>query len=139
MEQQFKKAQMITIAMMVCVFIMGVVAFMISDRHGYGASSEAKMNFLRLIVYVVSFTQIIMASAIKKIMSVGTGASSKDKKLFTAQVIANVLCEAVAIFGFAILLISKTFMDYVIFALISIVAFVLFFPKRSDWLKWEAA
>jgi|GEM_PF-2882126 len=139
MEQQFKRAQIITIAMSAGVFVMGVMAFIFSERQGYGASSEAKMNFLRVIVLIVSLAQIIMAFALKKIISAAAGSVSKEKKLLAAQVTANVLCEAVAIFGFVLTVMSKTFMDYAIFSGLSIGALALFFPKRSDWFKGEVA
>ena len=139
MEPQFKRAQIITIAMIIGIFIMGIVAFTLSARHGHGASSEAKMNFLRLIVLIVSLTQIIMAFALKKIISAAAGLASKEKRLLAAQVTANALCEAVAIFGFVLTVMSKTFMDYAIFSGLSIGALALFFPKRSDWFKGEVA
>ncbi len=132
MEDDFKKTQTLTFWMMAGVMVMGIVALVISDRHGYGASSEAKINFLRLVVIIVSLTQIVMAGALKKIVSAMSVKPPQKKKIFAQQMIANLLCEAPALFGLGLVCISKTFTDYAIMGGISLIAFTVFFPRDTS-------
>lgn len=122
----YKKTKLATFVMMAGVGLMGIAALIISERHGYGASSEAKMNFLRLVIFIVSLTQVVMAAALKKIIS----ASRKEEHFFAAQMTANALCEAPAAFGLILVFISKTFMDFVILGAVSLLAFIALFPKQ---------
>lgn len=131
MQEELKKSYLATWLMMAGVLVMGVVAFAISERHGYGASSEAKMNFLRLIVLVVSLVQIAMAGAMKKIISASAVHAKNANRFFAAQLTANILCEAPAVFGLILVFISKTFMDFAILGGVSLIALILFFPKQS--------
>ncbi len=132
MDQNFKKAKLITLAMIASVVIYGVIAWIVSDKQGYGASSEAKMNFLRVMMYIFSATQILLAFVIHKTMH-ALAKTPKPERLLVLQVIVNAFCEAIAVFGLVLVLISKTFMDYAIFAGVSLAAFAFFFPKQNDW------
>lgn len=132
MESDFKKARLITIAMIVFVILCGGAAWVISDRHGYGASSEAKMNFVRLMVFVFSATQIALAYAVRKTINAMSKTTS-SARLLSLQITINAFCEFIAILGLVLVLMSKTFMDYIIFASISLAAFALFFPRQKDW------
>lgn len=128
MKTDFEKAKTITFFMMQGIIALGIVAWFISAKHEYGATSEAKLNFLRLIVIVVGLMQVLMAAALKKIISASSG---KEKKILTAQITADILCEAPAIFGFGLVLISKNFMDYAVMGGMSLVALALLFPKEN--------
>lgn len=131
MEADFKKTRIITIAMIGAVIAYGVVALMISERHGYGASSEAKMNFLRLMVFIFSMTQVVLAFAIQKSMKKMAG-NMDSQRQFKLQLVINCFCEVIALFGLVLTMMSKTFMDYVLFAAISLAAFIFFFPKSEQ-------
>lgn len=132
MEAHFKKARLITMVMMITVLFYGVIAFVVSDQHGYGASSEAKMNFMRLIMFVFSATQIALALMIRKMAGIMSKKANPSRRL-TLQIMMNAFCEAIALFGLVLVFMSKTFMDYAVFAVISLAAFVFFFPKPKDW------
>ena len=132
METNFKKARIITIAMIGAVIAYGVVAWILSNHRGYGASSEAKMNFMRTAVFIFAATQIALAAAVRKTI----GAISKttsSARLLSLQIMINVFCEIIALLGFVLSMVSKAFMDYAMFAFISLFAFALFFPRRKDW------
>lgn len=132
MEADFKKARVITIVMILAVIAYGAVAWMMSDRHGYGASSEAKMNFVRTMMFVFSATQIALAFAIRKTIT-ALSKTTSSARLLSLQITINAFCEVIAMFGLVLVFMSKTFMDYLIFAFISLSAFAFFFPRRKDW------
>jgi len=132
MEENFKKARLITFGMMISLVAMGAVMLLISGSRGYGGSSEGKINFIRLILFVFAFAQIAMAGAIyagaRRLKTV----ANAGKKL-AAQIIACALCESVGVFGFALAMITKSFTDYAAFAVISLAALCFYFPKEKDW------
>ena len=138
MDQEFKKARIITIAMMLAIFLYGIVAWFLSDRSGYGASSEGKMNFLRMVVFFVSAMQMILAFAIHKTMRTLPKNSDSGQRV-TLQMIINAFCEAIALFGLVLFFMSKNFIDYVFFAFLSLAAFSFFFPKTENWIKENKA
>ncbi|HCM42833.1 MAG TPA: hypothetical protein PLY88_02630 [Candidatus Omnitrophota bacterium] len=132
MEENFKKARKITFGMMISLVTMGLAVLLISGARGYGGSSEAKMNFFRLILFVFAFAQIAMAGAIyagAKRLKTNVNAGKK----LVAQIIACALCESVGVFGFALAIMTKTFTDYAMFALIAFAALLFYFPKEKDW------
>ncbi len=129
MEAQYKTARTLTIAMIAAVFLYGAIAFVLKGQ-GYGATSEGKMNFMRMIVAFVVIVQIMLAFAMHKMM----GALTDKKRLVTFQIMINAFCEAVALFGLVLFFISKNFMDYAVFAVISLGAFACFFPRREKWI-----
>ena len=129
MEAQFKAARTLTSAMIAAVFLYALIAFALKGQ-GYGATSEGKMNFMRMIVAFVVIVQIMLAFAMHKMM----GALKEKKRLITFQVMVNVFCEAIALFGLVLFFMSKNFMDYAIFAVISLGAFACFFPRRKKWI-----
>ena len=132
MEINFKKARLITIVMMFAVIGYGVVAWVVADHHGYGASSEAKINFMRAIIFVFSATQIVLAFVIRKTVNAMSKTTS-PARLLSMQITIDAFCEAIALFGLVLVFISKSFMDYAMFAFISLSAFSFFFPRRRDW------
>ena len=132
MEKNLNKARIITWAMMAGVIFFGVVAFSVSDRNGYGASSEAKMNFMRGIIFLFSATQIALAFAIKKTIR-AMSSNTSSSRLLSLQIVINAFCEVIALFGLVLVFMSKSFLDYIIFALISLLAFTFFFPKLKEW------
>lgn len=132
METNFKKARLITIVMILALAVYGAVAWMIADHRGYGASSEAKMNFVRTMIFVFSATQIALAFAVRKTI----GAISKttsSARLLSLQITINAFCEVIALFGLILVFMSKAFMDYAVFACISLLAFAFFFPRQKNW------
>lgn len=132
MEQHFKKARKITVGMMISLVTMGLAVLLISGARGYGGSSEAKMNFFRLILFVFAFAQITMAGAIYAGATRLKTSVNAGKKL-VSQIIACALCESVGIFGFALAIMTKAFTDYAIFAVIAFAALLFYFPKEKDW------
>ena len=132
MEENFKKARKITFGMMISLAAMGLAVLLISGARGYGGSSEGKINFLRLTLFVFSAVQIVMAWAIYTGGTKLKTAINANKKL-VSQVIACALCESVGVFGFALAIITNAFTDYATFAVISFAALCFYFPKEKDW------
>ena len=134
----FKKAKLMTWAMTMTVIFCGVIAYFISDRHGYGASSEGKINILRAIVFAFSVIQFLMALAVQKTARAVSKKNNQVKPL-VIQIITNAFCEIIAFFGLALVFISKSFMDYGFFGSLSLLAFIFFFPREKDWQPGTAA
>ena len=132
MDTNFKKAQLITWTMMTSVIVLGAVAYSLSERNGYSASSEAKMNFMRGIIFLFSATQIALAFAIKKTIR-AMSSNTSSSRLLSLQIVVNAFCEVIALFGLVLVFMSKAFLDYIVFALISLSAFTFLFPKLKDW------
>lgn len=132
MEENFNKARKITIGMMISLVTMGLVVLLLSGARGYGGSSEAKMNFFRLILFVFAFAQIAMAGAIYAGATRLKTSVNAGKKL-VSQIIACALCESVGVFGFALAIMTKAFTDYAMFAVIALAALLFYFPKEKDW------
>ena len=120
-------------ALMSSLAAFAVIAWIISDKYGYGASSEGKINFLRATVYFVTLMQLMLAFFLRKMISAAKNANPSMR--MTLQIVVNIFCEIIALSGLALVFISKNFTDYVIFGIISAAAFLIFFPQRDQWLS----
>lgn len=130
MDQKFKTARMLHMAFIAALLIYAFV-FSMTEKEHY-ASSEAKMNFLRLVVIIVSAVQVMLGAAMKKILSSAKSAD-RPQQLLTAGLFGAALCESGAIFGLILAFISGRFWDYGICAGIALLGLLWTFPRKAQW------
>lgn len=135
MESKFKLAKIFSFALIGAVIMYGAIAFYMAERNAYGGSSEAKMNFLRLIVFGVSAMQIMMALTLRKIFFSAQGAARTPEKLLTGHIVTNAICEAAAVIGLVLFFITKSFWDFGICGAVALMGLLYLFPREKDWNK----
>lgn len=54
-------------------------------------------------------------------------------KFMVASLIMLFLCAAISLYGFVLFVLSGSRTDYYIFAVLSLIAFVIYFPKYNHW------
>src|SRR5882724_271797 len=57
-------------------------------------------------------------------------------RLLTASIVTLALCEAIAIYGFLLFMIGGQRADFYGFAAFALLAFTVYFPRRSLWEAW---
>ena len=61
---------------------------------------------------------------------------SNSSKFFILTIVTAALCEAVLIYGLILFFVGKQIKDFYFLALVSLVYFLNFFPKYSQWEEW---
>jgi hypothetical protein len=133
----FLKARYLTInfiglAMIAAVFVYAglveVVKWQWSPFSGFAKLPPATADLLRYIFLALAAAQYMIIKIVHKIVL----AQSLDN-LPQAAIITFALCEAVAILGLALFLLSGNSQDFYIFMALSLLFFYLNFPKYDQW------
>jgi F0F1-type ATP synthase membrane subunit c/vacuolar-type H+-ATPase subunit K len=88
-------------------------------------------NLLRGIFAVLALAGFGFARFLQRSILEKTAAPAPG--LTTAAVVALALCEAVALYGFVLFLLTGRASDYYLFAAVSVVGFARYFPRREVW------
>lgn len=60
------------------------------------------------------------------------------QRLVTAAIVSYALCESVAVYGLVLFLIQGNSGDFYLFLMLSLVYFVVYFPRYNKWEEWIA-
>ncbi len=95
-------------------------------------------NLLRAIFAVLALAGLGLARFLQRSI-LERPASPVSALLTTAALVALALCEAIAIYGFVLFLLTGRASDYYLFAALSAVGFALYFPRREAWQEQARA
>lgn len=62
--------------------------------------------------------------------------SALFQRLVSASIITYALCEAVAILGLVLFILTGNYLDFYIFLVISLIYIAIYFPRYSHWEEW---
>jgi F0F1-type ATP synthase membrane subunit c/vacuolar-type H+-ATPase subunit K len=152
---ELKKAYRITMTigsvMIAGLFIyVAVVVFMKVHYEPFeGLSPFSNIVFLKYILYGVALLQFFLISALKRLILSGkflfqssreqkSSYSPDNQKLMKASIITFSLCESVAIYGLILFLLSGNVIDFLGLFVLSLIYFIVFFPRFDQWQAWIA-
>ncbi len=131
LQQQFKTTNYIGLAMMASVFIYAVLVLGI-DKGYLPFKTRQIINpdtgtSLRYIFLGVSFGHYFIIRYFRRF------SLRSPQYMPPGAIIIYALCEAVAIYGLVLFLLSGNSTDFFVFMVISLLYFYLFYPKYADW------
>lgn len=131
-QQQFKTTNYIGLAMMGSVFIYAAIVLAIDQ--GY-IPYQAKIDIFPGIKYILLFISVLHYFIIRFFQKFSLKSAAY---LPAGAIITFALCEAVAIYGLVLFLLTKNSTDFFIFMCISLLYFYLFYPRYADWERlWK--
>ena len=146
LKRQFKIALLIYVAMLGAVFCYGLAAFMIKGQFSPAVPFDHKTTAIfKSVLLILSVVELglawplrnwILSKEIKVGAGESTGLSSPVSRLFTCSVLTYALCEAVAISGLVLFMMTKNLSDYYLFGLISLTGFAVYLPRFSQWERY---
>jgi len=122
-----------------------IVEFMEIDIKGMAA--PVIVEILRFLFFGLAFVEFFVIRFLRKqlLSSKGVTASSSNQKsvfspmvqkLFSLAIIIYALCESVAIYGLILFLIGGSRFDFYTFLILSLIYFVIYFPRYTQWEEW---
>jgi F0F1-type ATP synthase membrane subunit c/vacuolar-type H+-ATPase subunit K len=145
LKNAYRRTTIIGLAMiMSLVTYILVVAFIQAMRD----SSEGlvETSLLRNIFLFVSLAMVFLIQNIRsrlfRIPSVATERGEKTnpkdliRKLVSTSVVIFALAESIAVFGLVLFFLTASATDFYMFLGISLLSFVLFFPRYAQWEEW---
>ena len=104
----------------------------------------APVALLRLGFVVMSGLALVVGNLVRSNVLAGRsaatvpvpGTSTLVQRLLTASIVMLALCEAIAIYGLVLFLIGGRRADFYGFSALALLAFAVYFPRRSQWEAW---
>lgn len=133
LQQQFKTTNFIGLAMMAAVFLYaGLVLGIDKGYIPYKAPQTLDAGVLTKVKYVLLAVSLAHYFVIRFFQKF----SLKSVAYLPAgSILTFALCEAVAVYGLVIFLLTGIATDFYIFMLLALLYFYLFYPKYGDWEK----
>lgn len=140
----YRVSFMIGAAMCGSIVVCSAIAFWIFRMGGSPLGHPAITGMLRIILLVLCIVQLIVVPMINQIFAgpkrtKGPIYQNKDlwprylKSLFNASIATYAICEAPVLFGLFVYFVTKQIGDFILFAVISALAFFLYFPRYAQW------
>jgi hypothetical protein len=134
LKERYLAVNFMGLAMIASVFVYAGLVELIKWQWapftGFGGLPSSTTDLLSYIFLAVAAGQYGAIKAVQKIVP----ARSVDN-LPQAAVITFTLCEAVALLGLVLFLLSGRSLDFYIFMLISLAFFYRFYPRYDQWEK----
>ena len=106
------------------------------------------IDTLRYALLSVVVVEFFMIRFLNKIMLSGKGQPQSSaatspfapnvSRLVAASIVTYALCESVAIYGLVLFFIQGNSNDFYLFVGLSILSFVVYFPRYDNWEEWVA-
>lgn len=149
LKKAYKIAKMIGVAMLISVFIFGAVTELLKDAlskkagvpfEGY-APGAPFLDTLKFVLFLFAIAHLFLIRFMKKSIvkpRESDTAGEQDisiliRKLQSSALVSYALAEAIVIYGFVIFLIGGSSADFFPFFIISLGAFLIYFPRFSQW------
>ncbi len=132
LKTRYLTANFIGLALIISVFAYAVVVWVLkwtlAPFSGFAALEPGQAQVLKYVFVALAIGHFFLIKFIQKIMAAGTAG-----RLFQVAVITFALCEAVAIFGLVLFLLTGNSLDFYLFMFLSLFYFWFFYPKYQDW------
>lgn len=139
-----RKAFVIGLAMVFGVFIYaGIIEFLARNKApftGYAPLHWNTFSMLRLALLgaalldfaLIPFLRRRILSAPVRKGEVSSGAG----RLISSCIVSFALCESIAVYGLVLFLISGARPEFYVFLSLSLLAFLINFPRQERWQEW---
>ena len=145
----YRLATVIGIAMIASLFVYVAVVELIKKNsvpfRGFAPFPETdvlRYVFLGVAVACFFLIRFIKDLVLSRKTTIGVEPHKKRafsahiQKLLSTSIITYALCESVAIYGLVLFLIGGRSSDFYIFLVISLIFFIVYFPRYNQWEEW---
>ena len=143
-----RRAQLMGFALVASIFVDGaIVQFIRSTRAPFsGFAPDAPVDTLRMVFVVLAVadfvlirfmrSQILSAPAPARGARPSTSAGEFARRLSTASIASLAIGLSIAIYGLVLFLIGGRPLDFYGFAVVSLLALAVHFPRLAQWEQW---
>src|SRR3989304_5874340 len=128
----------LVVVLAVAVEVMSAKGVRLADM------AETEVSLFRYVLLGITVTEFFLIKIIRAQVLAATNPKAEAlppekrfwfelPKLMVASFIMLFLCEAISLYGFVLFILSANTTDYYIFAAMSFIAFVIYFPKYNHW------
>lgn len=144
LQEKFNVARIIYMVIMATLVVYTYVAILVNNGPYVGDNQEfpPSLNIFKYILYGLSFIMFFIINFIRQTILYGKNQpknvthTSKGSKFLILTIVTAALCESVLIYGLILFFVGKQIKDFYFLALVSLVYFLNFFPKYSQWEEW---
>ena len=148
LKRGYRQAAIIGIAMVFGVLVYAVIVEMMRMSPGFlrqplHRQEADSIKYLLLGLALIEFLLIriirdqLLSRKSNQTTKLQKGSfSSMVMKLLTTSIITYAFCESVALFGLVLFFITKRPFEFYLFMVISLVYFVVYFPRYAQWEEW---
>jgi|UniRef100_A0A7C3WGW8 F0F1-type ATP synthase membrane subunit c/vacuolar-type H+-ATPase subunit K len=138
LKKRYLAVNLIGLAMIGSVFLYALVVEvlrrLLAPFAGFGALSPEATGLLTYLFFFLTLGIYFVIRVIRQKLP-----ARSPQLLPQIAILTFALCEAVAIFGFVLFLLSGNALDFYLFFAISLFMFYIFYPKYESWEKILAA
>ncbi len=119
---------------------VAVVEILRTELGDYQGMLEGdRFYWVRYAFYGIGLAQIFIIRLVREILTKGLASTEAEEliaHLSRLSILTAAFCESVAIFGLVLFFLSGNQKDFYVLVAISIVLFIVYFPKYSNWEDW---
>jgi hypothetical protein len=144
MRRLYKTSAMIGAAMASGVVLLGVAAIWMQSKGTMTSATQALTGVARVVLMILSLVQLVTVPLINQVFLGPVRIKGPIyqneaiwpgyiKSLFQASLVTYTICEVPSLFGLGLYFMTRHAGDFFIFAAISVIAFILYFPRYEQW------
>ena len=145
LKKAHNKVNRIGIGMAALVVVLAVAVEVMSAKGVRLADmAETEVSLFRYVLLGITVTEFFLIKIIRAQVLAATNPKAEAlppekrfwfelPKLMAASFVTLFLCAAISLYGFVLFILSGNTVDFYIFAAMSLIAFVVYFPKYSHW------
>lgn len=126
-------------AQLVAGAMMGAVVAYVGVAEILAPEGGAAADEIRYAFYAIAAVQALAVGPLHRLFRSAAcgGAPDPVARLFTVSILTSALCEAIALYGFVLVLIIGDAGEGYPFYGLSLVLFVVHFPRQERWIEWR--
>lgn len=145
LKKTHNKVNVIGIGMAALVVILAIATEAMNAKEiRLSGMAESEVSLLRYALLGITVTEFFLIKIIRDQVLAATNLKAEAlppekrfwfelPKFMAASFITLFLCAAISVYGFVLFNLSGNRTDYYIFAVLSLIAFVIYFPKYNHW------
>jgi F0F1-type ATP synthase membrane subunit c/vacuolar-type H+-ATPase subunit K len=138
LKQRYLVTNFIGLAMIGSVFIYAVIVEIFKRYYApFQGFAALPPKLAEMLTYILLFVALVFYFVIRFLKR--KVATQSPQFLPQIAILTFALCEAVAVFGLMLFLLTGNSLDFYMFFAVSLLLFYLFFPKYDHWEKIVAA
>jgi len=136
----FMQARKMTLSLAASVIVYGAVGDYLL-RMGKVGPAILSTQMYPLAKYGALIVSVLGVFMMRRISARITGGLSerRPQKLLLATMVMCAAAELPVLLGMVLMFLGRQVFDYIPFALVALVGFVLAFPKKQQWASWLGA
>jgi len=132
-------AVVLVLAVVMCVLLVGMIGHAYAPFRGF--APEVDLRAFRIVLGVLAVMSLVAGRVLRDALGAVSlvqiaptrEASLVTRRLFTESLVSLALSESIALYGVVLFVLGGARLDFYAFAALSLAAFAMLFPRRSQW------